>query len=118
MNSELRRVYIKIRKWVDHGIGDTASRMMGVMLVPAIVPIAMIAPFVGGNTPHERIVRLAPLLTWAIVWTMFSIWRGLRMMKAQSAKNARHYDRIGKFELPTEYADSESALKAKRRRKR
>lgn len=40
------------------------------------------------------------------------------MMKAQTAKNARHYDRLGKYELPPEYADSESALKTAQRRKR
>jgi hypothetical protein len=113
-----RQAYLKIRSWVDRGIGDTSSHLTMVMLGPAIIPIAIFGPIVGGDTPSERTERLAPFLVWAIIWTTFSIWRGLRMMKARSAKNARHYDRIGKFELPTEYADTESALKARQRRRR
>lgn len=118
MTSVFRQAYLKIRQWVDRGIGDTSSHLTLVMLGPAIIPIAIFGPVVGGDTPSEQTERLAPLLVWAVIWTAFSIWRGLRMMKAQTAKNARHYDRLGKYELPPEYAESESALKATRRRKR
>jgi type VI protein secretion system component VasK len=118
VSSVPRQAYLKIRSWVDRGIGDTSSHLTLVMLGPAIIPIAIFGPMVGGDTPLDRTERLAPLLVWAVIWTTFSIWRGLRMMKAQSAKNARHYDRLGKYQLPPEYADSESALKTTQRRKR
>lgn len=118
MSAGFRQAFLKIRQWVDRGIGDTSSRMTFVMLGPVIVPLAIFGPVVGGDTPSERIARLTPLLIWAVVWTLFSNWRGLRMMKARAAKDARNYDRTGKYELASEYADSESALKAERRRKR
>jgi hypothetical protein len=54
----------------------------------------------------------------AVALTIFWLWRfGIQITRV-SRNNARHYDSIGKHELPPEYADTESSEAAKRRRKR
>lgn len=56
-------------------------------------------------------------LAWFVAWTIFASWRYARYLKEISTKGDRHFDRVGKFDLPPEYADSESATEAKKRRK-
>jgi hypothetical protein len=55
---------------------------------------------------------------WLLVWNALVVWRFWRYMKEAAIKGDRHYDRVGKYDLPPEYADSESATKARWRRKR
>lgn len=55
---------------------------------------------------------------WLLGWNALVVWRLWRYIKETAIKGDRHYDRVGKYDLPPEYADSESATKAKQRRKR
>lgn len=48
----------------------------------------------------------------------FVAWRFRRMVKAHAIRGDRQYDRRDKFDLPTEYSDSESATAARRRNRR
>lgn len=48
----------------------------------------------------------------------FIFWRQVRILKARSIKSGRYYERNARFSLPPEFATSEDALLAKRRRKR
>jgi hypothetical protein len=113
----VRRAYLIVRRWVDWGIGGTSSELQLVMLGPIIIPIALVAPLTGGQTPLERVQNLGPMLIWALVWLVFSGWRAKRMTKALSIKEARRYERIVRYELPPEYAESESSVLAKFRQK-
>ena len=57
--------------------------------------------------------------TLSAIWFFFVAWRVVRLTRARSAKMDREYDRKHKFDLPPEYAGTESATKARfRRRKR
>jgi len=46
----------------------------------------------------------------------FIAWRGCRLIKAANWISARGYERRGRYYLPPEYADSESAMLAEKRR--
>lgn len=54
---------------------------------------------------------------WFVVWNLFVGWRYARYLKEISIENDRQYDRVGKYGLPPEYPDSESATRARQRRK-
>ena len=57
-------------------------------------------------------------IAFDVIWFAFVGWRALLLFKAISTKGDRLYDRSGKYVLPTEYAETESATKARRRRRR
>ncbi|MDT8758932.1 hypothetical protein MZO42_09510 [Sphingomonas psychrotolerans] len=54
----------------------------------------------------------------AIAWLVYALvraWHVTRVIMMRS--DGQHYDRIGKYALPPEYADTESAGAARRRRR-
>jgi hypothetical protein len=57
-------------------------------------------------------------LALASTWCVFVAWRASRMIRAGEIKSARDYDRRAKFDLPPEYAASESLLAHQRRERR
>lgn len=70
--------------------------------------------------------RLGPdgtALAWCVaigicaVWTAFAWWRGYRLFKAFTLRRDRQFDRRDKFALGSDYSRSESATKARQRRK-
>lgn len=79
-----------------------------------MLPFLPLAMFVGQRSLWAWGIALA----WFLAWTLFTVWRYLRYLKEISIKSDRHFDRVGKYDLPPEYADSESATKARQRRKR
>lgn len=114
----LRSLYRSVRDWADRGLDESTGRPVHVLLLPILLPIAVAGPLLGGDTPSERFIRLSPVLLWSLLWFGFSGWRYYLALRRQSARNDRHFDIWGKHMLPPEYADSESATKAKRRRKK
>jgi hypothetical protein len=53
-----------------------------------------------------------------IAWFALVGWRGWRLFRQSAARSDRHYDSKGKYLLPPEYAATESATKARSRRKK
>lgn len=117
MRVMLRSLYLAVRAWVDRGVAGSSGDTNNVLLAPILLPVAVAALLFGGDTLSERLIRLSPVLLWSMLWFGFSGWRYYLGLRRQSVRNDRHFDIWGKHKLPPEYADSESATKAKRRRK-
>jgi len=104
-------LWFSVRGWTDRVLRDSASRVE-LTLLPGMLPFLPLA-FVGQRFPRAWVVAAI----WFAAWSIFVSWRYVRYLKEISIKSDRHFDRTGKHDLPPEYADSESATKAKRRRK-
>ncbi|WP_093512414.1 hypothetical protein [Sphingopyxis sp. YR583] len=99
------------RGWTDRIIRDSASRVE-LTLLPGMLPLLPLA-FIGQRFPLAWVIAAV----WFVMWALFVSWRYLRYLKEISIKSDRHFDRVGKYDLPPEYADTESATKARQRRK-
>lgn len=59
---------------------------------------------------------LVLVLAFDAVWFALVGWRAWRLFRQSAERNDRLYDQSGKYVLPPEYAHTESATKARRRR--
>jgi hypothetical protein len=107
-----RQIWILARGWTDGVLRDSASRVE-LTLLPGMLPFLPLA-LIGHRFPRAWIFAAV----WFVAWMIFVSWRYLRYLKEISIKGDRHFDRVGKYDLPPEYADSESATAARQRRKR
>ena len=98
------KAYLAVRRWVDRewvdGMGYKS--LVAVSLVP-FLPTPLI-----GNW------WIVPGAILSIGWTVFVGWRGVRLARA----NDLNYDRKTKWSLSKEYHSTESAAKARFKRKR
>ena len=107
-----RKAWFLARGWTDKVLRGSAARVE-VVLLPDILPFLALA-FLGKEfRPAWGIAAV-----WFVAWTIFTFWRYARYLKEVSIKSDRQFDRSGKYNLPPEYADSESATRARQRRKR
>ncbi|MFK0298290.1 hypothetical protein ACIQTU_03630 [Brevundimonas sp. NPDC090276] len=119
-------VYLKIRRWVDVRLSDPAVHVqLGPLLVrrahlPVLIAVAAFAPLIALHLLIGPLPAPAWLIgcVWAVASAAFMGWRGWRLIRASSIKSARDYDRRAKFDLPPEYAASESLLAHQRRERR
>ena len=105
------QVWFLARGWTDRVLRDSASRVE-LTLLPGMLPFLPLI-FLKERFPLFWI----PAVAWFVAWAIFVSWRYVRYLKEISIKSDRHFDRAGKYDLPPEYADSESATKARQRRK-
>ncbi len=56
-------------------------------------------------------------IAFDVAWFAFVGWRGWRLFRQSALRGDRRYDRSGKYLLPPEYADTESATRARGRKK-
>ncbi|MFZ3485747.1 hypothetical protein [Sphingomonas sp. 3-13AW] len=74
------------------------------------------------NQPAAAIPRFSvsvgAAIAFDVIWFGFVGWRALLLFKEVSTKGDRLYDRSGKYVLPAEYAETESATKARTRRRK
>ena len=67
-------------------------------------------------------ISAAALVLWAVLaaialpWYAFVGWRAWRLARAAFWQGDRNYDLTGKYRLPPEYAGTESATAARKRR--
>ncbi|WP_313472524.1 hypothetical protein [Brevundimonas sp.] len=80
---------------------------------PAILPWAPLVLLRSGYLPAWMFA-----FALAATWCLFVTWRASRMIRAGEIKSARDYDRRAKFDLPPEYAASESLLAHQRRKRK
>ena len=109
----MRRVFFQVQKWVDDLLDD--FRADGPLL-PFILIIALSIPFRAQRSIIEFVVFWF-LVFGAITWLIFVGWRIFHSLKRQGLKGGREYERRGRYRLPPEYAESEDALLAAKRRK-
>ncbi|MFC5372317.1 hypothetical protein ACFPIF_07140 [Brevundimonas faecalis] len=122
----LSLAYLKVRRLVDALLWNSAPRLeIGPLNIRrhdllAAVPLAMFPPLI----LFHHFVASLPWTAWllGLAWTVISAsfigWRAWRLIRASNIKNARDYDRRAKFDLPLEYAASESLLAHQRRQRR
>jgi hypothetical protein len=107
-NGRLRATYLGVRRWLDGELSQGANRGMGGLpFVAALSLAAVVHVYAAGPI---RPAGVGAFLLMAVAWVAFMVWRGVRLMRVASIKSARDYDRRGKFDLPPEYAASESHL--------
>ncbi len=110
----LRSLYLWVRKAVDWDIRENAKPASILVALTPLVPLLIIKP----SAEDARIVAWFVGGILSAGWVIFFAWRCWRVLKAASLRGDRHFDRIGKLGQPPEYHASESATKARRRRKR
>ncbi|MFA5970264.1 MAG: hypothetical protein WC816_13600 [Sphingomonas sp.] len=70
-----------------------------------------------GGEKHPPIFSAATvaIILFDLLWFGFVGWRAWALIRQAAAQADRLYDRKGKYSLPPEYADTESATKARQR---
>lgn len=115
MNNRGRSLYRVIRNWVDRDLGSVSTNNLA--LVPFLIIILIACSAISLMPSQSRlIVGIGVVL--AVAWAIFFLWRSIRMLKAASISSDRQYDRVGKYSLPPEYANSESVSATGAERKR
>lgn len=110
------RGWLLVRGWTDRTLRSRGSAYR-LALLPAFLPFVILAALDHVQTLSRSDWRWVAAAIWFVGWLMFVSWRFWRMLRETGPKGDRHYDREGKYDLPPEYAGSESATKAKRRQK-
>ena len=102
--------YIRLRRMVDY---DLANNRRPLTPLLSLLPVVLIQVIL----QQQSSIAWFLTATAGFVWLAFVGWRATRLFKAFTLKSDRQYDQTGKFTLPPEYAATESATKAHRRRK-
>ncbi len=111
-----RKIWLAVRNWTDQKVRQSGTAAEAALL-PAFLPAVLVILW-GQFLKIEHAFWIWSIcVCWFVCWNIFAGWRLVRHLKEVSLRSDRHYDRVGKYDLPPEYADSESATKAKRRRK-
>ena len=108
-----------IRRFVDWDLRRKPVSSAGnLTLLVGMTPwlLGLFARSVTGS-PNFSVVVVAAI-AFDVIWFGFVCWRALLLFKAFAAKGDRLYDRMGKYVLPSEYAATESATKARSRRRK
>jgi hypothetical protein len=107
-------IYLRIRRGVDHDLSTRTKPGS-----PVLIAIPIIAAMLVERAGSAHLTTVAWILALALstAWLLFIGWRTSRMFRASGIKGDRDYDRQGRFALPTNYANSESATRARRRRR-
>ncbi len=79
-----------------------------------------IAPWIAlsllnGQSEKASISAFYSAIIFDVFWFGFTGWRGWLIFRRTAIREDRRYDRIGKYLLPPEYANTESATKARER---
>lgn len=106
-----------VRKFVDWDLSGTGYIRSGswsflIALLLAFGPF----PFVERPYSAPNLVVIGLAIIASLIWLSFVAWRGIRIFRATAMRGDRAYDRFDKHLLSPEYAATESATKARRRR--
>ena len=102
-------IYVAARGWVDRVLRWNGVRARAVVL-PALIPAMLTAMF------EANPIMFGVATTWFVAWCAFVAWRYSIYMREVSTEADRHYDQIGKFQLASEYHETESATSARGRK--
>lgn len=107
------RSWLRFRRFVDRELAKPRTT--------APLPVGLLVFAMVFLRPH--LAPPAALAGWIIVaaaclaWVAFVAWRGWRLFRAGALRSDRAFDQRGKFKLPPEYWTSESASRARRRKR-
>ena len=75
--------------------------------------LGAVAVLAGGGRIGPEAPGVYVAIAVFVGWFGFVGWRCIRMMRAMTLRKDRHFDRQGRFDLPPEYRDTQSATKAR-----
>ncbi len=106
--------------WIERTISKSSSgqTVAAVQLAPVVIPIVVAEVLTRSMTDALRQLTMGTIFGVGLLWLLFSGWQIKRIFPAKSIKADRYYDRKTKYDLPPEYADSESATEAEQRHNR
>jgi hypothetical protein len=112
------RPAILIRRFIDWDLRRKPVTTAGnLTLLVGMMPW-FLALLLRPTTPSSAFsVAAVMAIIFDVIWFGFVGWRALLLFRAFGAKGDRLYDSAGKYVLPPEYAKTESATKARRRRR-
>ena len=73
-------------------------------------------PFIERPYSASDFAGIAVAISASLIWLSFVAWRGIRILRVTAIRGDRAYDFRDKHLLSSEYAETESATKANRRR--
>lgn len=108
-----------LRQFVDWDLRRKPITTAGnlTLLIGVLPWLALIATDGRRGSPTLSAPMMAAI-AFDLIWFSYVGWRGWLLFQQAAARADRLYDRKGKYALPSEYADTESATKARRRRRK
>ncbi|MFT4251180.1 MAG: hypothetical protein QM608_01675 [Caulobacter sp.] len=107
------RSWLRFRRFVDRKLAKPrAAAPLPVCLL--VLAMAFLGPHL---TPPVALAGWIIVAAASLVWVAFVVWRGSRLFRASSLRGDRAFDQRGKFRLSPEYWRSESASRARRRKR-
>lgn len=116
---QIRRMkrFARLCRFVDWDLSKTGGVRAGdFSLLIGVAVIGIPLPFLSWPYRGGEAVFIFVAIAAFLAWSWFVGWRAWRLFRASGIRGDRKYDREGKFELPAEYASTESATQAARRR--
>jgi hypothetical protein len=125
------RAYMAFRRWIDHDLSRGSrvghpfeaytDRPFVSFMVPSVPAFIAVGTFgliwrADASLSSLEYTVAYGSLGIALILVAFVGWRLQRLMRARAIKMGRLYERKSRYALPPEYADSEDALLAARRR--
>ncbi|WP_324750233.1 hypothetical protein SH591_01595 [Sphingomonas sp. LY54] len=104
------KAYYTVRDWVDRQWRASGSQFR-ILFLPAIVPLIAVSTI--GNGLISNAVGWA----WFGAWNVFVALRYWVYIREASRKADEEFDRVGKFQLASEYHDTESGTSAAKRKR-
>ena len=113
----LRFLWQAVRAWTDDQLQMRVGRRP-LAFAPGAAPLAFIGLLEGTFQFKRSNVAVGIGIAWLVLWFCFVVWRMYRNVRLFAINGDRRFDRADKFELPGEYADTESSESAKHKRRR
>jgi hypothetical protein len=112
------KILAPLFRFVDWDLRRTPATTAGnLTILVAILPwLAIVLVEQQADKPTSNLA-LVLVFAFDAIWFALVGWRAWRLFRQFAERNDRLYDRSGKYVLPPEYADTESATKARRRSK-
>ena len=113
------RTLERLRRFVDWDLKRKPITTAGnLTLLIGMLPWLMLAATKDKEGSPAFSMAFFSALLFDAAWFGYVGWRAWLVFRQAAARGDRIFDRKGKFDLPPEYAGSESATKARSRRRR
>ena len=111
------KVFLHLRRFVDWDLSRGPSVGIGNLTILAvIVPWLAVLPLRNIVDRTSWAFVLWSTATLSVLWIGFVAWRGWRLFRASALRSDKAFDREERFGLSSDYHESESSTKARRRR--
>jgi hypothetical protein len=115
--NRVMKVFAPLRRFLDWDLSRGPSVGIGnLSILLIIIPWVVLLPFRNSMDEATEALALTAASITTAIWLAYVAWRGWRLIRASGVRGDRAYDRRDKLYLSSDYAKSESATKARRRR--